>query len=104
MREEYSQIVIDSWVHCQEKKELQIYGWCIMPSHVHMIIGSNKDKLEDIVRDMKKHTSSTLKIAIKNNNSESRKEWIVWMMEIAGKKNGNNKIGNFGSSIINHLK
>ena len=24
-------------------------------SHVHMIIGSTQDKLEDIVRDMKKH-------------------------------------------------
>ncbi|MDQ2864297.1 MAG: hypothetical protein M3R50_11750 [Bacteroidota bacterium] len=61
------------------------------PSHVHIIIGSNKDKLEDIVRDMKKHTSSTLKVAIKNNNSESRKEWMIWMFERAGKKNGNNK-------------
>ena len=26
-----------------------------MTSHVHMIIGSRKDMLEDIVRDMKKH-------------------------------------------------
>lgn len=39
--------------HCQEKRGLEIYGWCIMTSHVHMIIGSKKDKLEDIVRDMK---------------------------------------------------
>lgn len=64
-----------------------------MPSHVHMIIGSKKDKLEDILRDMKKHTSSTIKTVLKNNNSESRKEWIAWMMERAGKKNGNNKDG-----------
>ena len=60
-----------------------------MPSH--MIIGSKKNKLEDIIRDMKKHTSSELRMAIKNNNFESRKEWIIWMMERAGKKNGNNK-------------
>ena len=62
-----------------------------MPSHIHMIIGSKKNKLEDIIRDMKKHTSSELRMAIKNNNFESRKEWIIWMMERAGKKNGNNK-------------
>jgi putative transposase len=55
-----------------------------------MIIGSKKDKMKDIVRDMKKHTSAELKAAIKNNTQESRKEWIVWMMERAGKKNGNN--------------
>ena len=44
-----------------------------MTSHVHMIIGSKKDKLEDIVRDMKKHTSSELKIAIKHHPQESEK-------------------------------
>ena len=57
---------------------------------MHMIIGSKKNKLEDIVRDMKNHTSLELKTAIKNNIQESRKEWIVWMRERAGKKNGNN--------------
>ncbi len=62
-----------------------------MTSHVHMIIGSRKDMLKDIVRDMKKHTSLELKEAIKNNILESRKEWIIWMMERAGRKNGNNK-------------
>ena len=90
VREEYNQVIIASWKHCQEKKGLEIYGWCIMPSHIHMIIGSKKNKLDDIVRDMKKHTSVELKAAIKNNIYESRKEWIIWMMERAGKKNGNN--------------
>jgi hypothetical protein len=55
-----------------------------------MIIGSNKNKLEDIVRDMKSHTSTTLRKSIKENVQESRKEWMIWMMERAGKKNGNN--------------
>ena len=77
IREEYMKIVLDSWKFCQEKKGLEIYGWCIMPSHVHMIIGSRKNKLEDIVRDMKKHTSLELKEAIKKNVSESRKEWMI---------------------------
>ena len=90
-REEYMQVIIYSWKHCQENKGLEIYGWCIMPSHVHMIMGSKKNKLEDIVRDLKKHTSLELKMAIKNNNFESRKGWIIWMMERAGMKNGNNK-------------
>ncbi len=60
------------------------------PSHIHMIIGSKKDKLEDIIRDMKKHTSLKLRSSIKNNNFESMKEWMMWMMERAGKKNSNN--------------
>ncbi len=32
-------VIIESWKHCQENKDLEIYGWCIMPSHMHMIIG-----------------------------------------------------------------
>ena len=90
VREEYMNIMIDSFKFCQEKKGLEIYGWCIMPSHIHMIIGSSKNKMEDIVRDMKSHTSTKLRNAIKNNVQESRKEWMIWMMERAGKKNGNN--------------
>jgi putative transposase len=90
VREEYKQVLIDSWKHCQEKKGLEIYGWCLMPSHVHMIIGSKKDKMENIVRDMKKHTSLELRTIIKNNLLESRKAWIIWMMERAGRKNSNN--------------
>jgi len=69
-------IVLDSWKFCQETKGLEIYGWCIMPSHVHMIIGSNKNKLEDIVRDMKSFTSTVLRKSINENVQESRKECL----------------------------
>ena len=55
-----------------------------------MIIGSKNNKPEDIVRDMKSHTSTTLKKIITENPQESRKEWMLWMMESAGKKNSNN--------------
>ena len=65
-------------------------SWCIMPSHIHMVISSKDKPLEDIVRDMKSHTSSVLKKLLKEHPQESRKEWIVWMLEWAGKKNSNN--------------
>jgi len=61
-----------------------------MTSHIHMIIGSAGNKLEGIVRDMKSHTSTTFKKVISENQMESRKEWMLWMMERAGKKNSNN--------------
>ncbi|WP_262892801.1 hypothetical protein [Mucilaginibacter pankratovii] len=38
-----------------------------MTSHVHMIVGTYGDKREDIMRDMKKHTSIALKQAIKEH-------------------------------------
>jgi len=92
IREEYRKIMIDSWRYCQANKRLEIYGWALMTSHAHMIIGSGGNKLEDIVRDMKSHTSSQLRKAITGHPGESRKEWVLWLMERAGKKNSNNNV------------
>ena len=90
IRNEYKEIMLESWRHCQAKKGLEIYGWCIMTSHIHMIVGTHGENLEDIMRDMKKHTSIALKNAIKKHPAESRKEWIIFLMEKAGKKNSQN--------------
>ena len=89
-RNEYKDELIKCFQYCQEKKGLKIFAWCIMPSHVHMIISSHAKPLEDIVRDMKSFTSTQLRKLIKEHPQESRREWMVWMMERAGKKNGNN--------------
>jgi len=39
---------------------------------------------------MKGYSSQQLKKAIKENPVESRKEWMMWMMERSGRKNSNN--------------
>ena len=39
------------------------------------------------MRDFKKHTSKKIIGAIENNPQESRKEWLLWMFEKAGKLN-----------------
>jgi putative transposase len=90
VRNDYKNILIESWKHCQKEKGLIINAWVIMTSHVHMIIGSKGNKLEDIVRDMKSFTSGRLRKSIAENMLESRREWMLWMIERAGKKNSNN--------------
>ncbi len=90
IRNEYKDIMLASWRHCQAKKGLEIYGWCIMSSHIHMIIGTHGEKLGNIMRDMKKHTSIALKEAIKQHPAESRREWMLGMMKTAGEKNSQN--------------
>jgi len=90
-RAEYCDIVVQSWQFCQQNKGLKIYAWIIMPSHVHLIVGTEKDRLEDIIRDMKSFTSNQLKKAIFSNNKESRKTWMSQLMCEAGKRNSNNK-------------
>lgn len=61
-----------------------------MTSHVHLIIGTTFKKMEGILCDFKSHTSTQLRKMIKDNQQESRFEWLLWMMERAGNKNSNN--------------
>ena len=60
IREEYREVILDSIIFCQNEKGLEVYGWCLMTSHVHMIVASNDKKLEEILRDLKRHTSGGL--------------------------------------------
>jgi REP element-mobilizing transposase RayT len=55
-----------------------------------MIIGTSDKNLDEIVGGMKSYTSTQFKKMIKDHPHESRKEWMIWMKERAGKKNNNN--------------
>lgn len=90
IRNEYKDELIESLKYCMDNKGLEVYGYCIMTSHMHIIIGTHGEKMEDILRDFKSYTSSRLRKLIQPNLSESRREWMLWMMERAGTKNKNN--------------
>ncbi len=90
-RTEYCKTIFESLTYCEQNKGLELYAYCIMPSHLHLIIGSSKEPLPDIMRDFKSFTSRSLRIQIRDNISESRKEWMLWMMERAGTKTKHNK-------------
>ena len=90
IRNEYRDLLLANLSYCQEKKGLEIYAWCIMTSHLHLIIGTNGDKMENILRDFKSYTAKVIIKSIQENPIESRKEWLLWMMGRAGKNNSNN--------------
>lgn len=43
-RGEYIDILLESLKYCQREKGLEIYSWCIMSNHVHLIVGRSKDQ------------------------------------------------------------
>lgn len=91
IRREYCDILLDSLKFCQKNKGLEVYAYCIMSSHVHLIIGKNgSQKLEDIIRDIKKYTSVKIIEAIIKHQAESRKSWLLQMFEAAGLSNSHN--------------
>jgi len=91
IRNEYKDLLLESLSFCEQKKGLEVYAWCIMTSHVHLIIGTYGEKMEDILRDFKSFTSRTLRLAIEENPIESRREWMLKMMYDAGLANSNNR-------------
>ncbi len=90
-RNEYRNILLDSFKYCINNKGLVIHAWVIMTNHVHMIISKNGQiPLEDIMRDMKKFTSVEIIHTIEKSTTESRKEWMVKIFAAYGKANSNN--------------
>ena len=89
IRNEYREEILNSIRYCQTYKDLELYGWCIMTSHVHLIIGTKGNPLQNIMRDLKRPTAEALHKSIQTNLIESRREWMLWMMERAAKKNSN---------------
>ncbi|MBR8538406.1 transposase [Carboxylicivirga sediminis] len=74
----YKDILIDSLEYCQKNKGLELFAWCIMTNHVHLIARAEYGfLLSDILRDFKKFTSKAIIMAIKENIQESRKEWLL---------------------------
>ena len=90
-RESYKELFVESLQFCQQHKGLTLHAWVIMTNHVHLIISSRTNKLENIVRDIKKFTSKKLLAAIADHPAESRKEWMLNLFGYAGRNNNNNK-------------
>ncbi len=66
---------------------MEVYAYCFMPSQVHLIFRSENEDPSGLLRDFKGYTSKKLIKSIAENLQESRKEWLFWMMDKAGKKN-----------------
>lgn len=90
-RDSYFSCITDSLDYCRKKKGMEIFGYCIMPSHIHLIFRSSIKDPSGLIRDFKGFTARKMIKSISENPQESRKEWMLWMFERAGKKNSNVK-------------
>ncbi len=71
-------VLINALKHCQKERGLEIYAYCIMSSHMHMLCkASEKEPLSSVIRDFKKFTSKKILKTILEY-PESRR---VWMLE-----------------------
>jgi len=84
-RFEYKQLIVESLRYCCEHKGLEIYAYCLMTNHIHLLVSATAPaKLSDIVRDFKKHTNKQI-IKFIETEPESRKDWILYRFQYHAK-------------------
>ena len=81
----YRNIIADSLTYCRHSKGLKLYAWCLMTNHIHLVCTVDPPfSMSDFIRDYKKFTAKAILAAIENS-PESRKEWMLYRFEYAGK-------------------
>ncbi|NEW82573.1 MAG: hypothetical protein GZ094_09445 [Mariniphaga sp.] len=83
-RPAYKHVIVDSLNYCIANKGLQVYCWCLMSNHLHIIASAaEENNLSDILRDLKKFTSKDLIKSIKET-PESRRDWLLNLFSFVG--------------------
>ncbi len=83
-RKEHKFVIVDALNYCIEHKGLEVFGWCLMSNHLHLIIRTKDGiNLSNLIRDFKRHTAKAIIKQIEMG-VESRKEWILNRMQYRG--------------------
>ncbi len=60
-RNSHRMAVVNSLEYCQQHKGLELFAWCLMSNHLHLVARSSGSfTLPEIIRDLKKHTAKTI--------------------------------------------
>lgn len=71
------QVITNALSYCQQNKGLELYAYCIMSSHIHLLCkATNGFVMSDVIRDFKKFTSKKM-IQTIMEEPESRREWML---------------------------
>ncbi len=90
-RKEYCLAIVDSLNYCIKEKNIEVFAWVIMSSHVHLVARVKEpDNLSGVLRDFKKFTSKSI-IQIMNEIGESRREWLLARFSDEANKTGRAK-------------
>jgi REP element-mobilizing transposase RayT len=60
VRDHYFDEVLESLDFCRKKKGMEIYAYCIMTSHIHLIFRAKDSNPSDLMKSLKVYTSKRL--------------------------------------------
>jgi REP element-mobilizing transposase RayT len=72
-REDYFQVLADSFRHCIESRGLQVHSYVFMPNHFHAICSQPEGNLSHVIGDMKRYTSRQI---TKMLETDARAIWL----------------------------
>lgn len=89
-RDRYRKIIIQNLDYCQRKKGLRVIAYVVMSNHLHLVARAAGDEpLSGIIRDFKSYSAKQMITSIKNE-PESRREWLIIVMEYYARFNKRN--------------
>lgn len=69
--DKYKQVIIDSVKFLVKNKRAKVYGFIIMPNHIHIIWKIDENhKLEDVKRNFLKYTAQMIKFDLTENHPQ----------------------------------
>ncbi|MEM8525343.1 MAG: transposase [Bacteroidota bacterium] len=91
-RKECRDILLESLRYCQKHKGLVLNAYVIMSNHVHLIASAQEPhELSNILRDFKKYTAKQIKRHIEQSPKESRREWLLQLLQWYAKRTAGKK-------------
>lgn len=93
-RKAIADIVLDSLRWCQQNKGLEIYGFVLMPSHLHLIArAGSDDELSTVLQSFKSFTATNIISYLKDTTlPESRRDWLLNHFAFNARKNKTNSL------------
>jgi putative transposase len=73
----YRDLIVHNLKFCVEKKGLEIYAFCLMTNHLHMIAACPTGDIGKVIREFKSFSGKELLRVIEENPQESRKGWLL---------------------------
>ncbi|MFM9951937.1 MAG: REP-associated tyrosine transposase [Saprospiraceae bacterium] len=91
-RRAFADMVVESLRFCQQNKGLEVFGFVIMPSHIHLIArAGSEDELSSILQSFKSFTASKIISYLQDTTQpESRREWLLNHFAFNARKNKTN--------------
>lgn len=108
IRRQYFDLLVENLQYCQNNKGLEIFSYCIMPNHIHLIAAGKHKPLNLILGDFKEYTAKKMIAMIEEDARESRKIWMLRSFNWHGQRKSNNlkyqfwKHGNYPVLLYSH--